>query len=410
MITLRHTYFAVFVLAIAGFGRLIAADGWLQFRGDGGRNAATARPPEQFGGDDKLNIAWRHPTSGRGVGSPLVVNGLVIVTGSGGQEERDIYVEAFDIETGQVAWSRTAHALGRPYTHPTSANAAPTPVSDGERVFALFSSCDLLCFDLDGQLQWYRALAVDYPKTGNDVSMSSSPVVVDDVLLVQLESQGDSFVAGLDAKTGENLWRIDRPRRANWASPLAITLPDGRSVFVIQNADSLKLIAPKTGDVVYEFGLQGNTVASPVYSEPFLLVPANGLTVIDFTSASPVVSYENQRLGTRNASHVVSGDRIYACRGSVLVAGNIEDGNVLWQERLPNIQSVWATPLATATGVYVFDQTGNVALVRDTLSDDDPEAEVISTLTIAGPVVASPAASGNALFVRSENAIYKISE
>ena len=182
MITLIHTYFAVFVLAIAGFGRLIAADGWLQFRGGGGRNAATARPPEQFGGDDKLNIAWRHPTSGRGVGSPLVVNGLVIVTGSGGQEERDIYVEAFDIETGQVAWSRTAHALGRPYTHPTSANAAPTPVSDGERVFALFSSCDLLCFDLDGQLQWYRALAVDYPKTGNDVSMSSSPVVVDDVL------------------------------------------------------------------------------------------------------------------------------------------------------------------------------------------------------------------------------------
>lgn len=387
-----------------------AEDGWWQFRGSNGLSASTAVTPEKFGGDENLNIAWRQPTAGRGVGGPLVVNGLVIVTGGGGQDERDIYVEAFDAESGKRVWSRTANALGRPYTHPTSANASPTPVSDGERIYALFSSCDLLCFDLDGTLQWYRALAVDYPKTGNDVSMSSSPVVIDDVILVQLENQGDSFVAGIDAKSGKNLWRMDRPRRANWASPLAIKLPNSRSAVVLQNDEAVQLVEPRTGEIIDEFELPGSTVSSPVYAAPRLLVPARGLTVIDLSSTSPEVVYENQKLGTRSASHVVVGQRVYACRGSVLVAGQVSDGEVLWQQRLPNIESVWATPVATATGIYVFDQTGNVALVRDQLESEDPEAEVVATMKIEGPVLASPAVFENSLFVRSENAIYKISE
>jgi outer membrane protein assembly factor BamB len=406
---MRRKMIAIGMLATLVPTLLQGSDGWWQFRGDNGRSASSSRPPEQFGGEEKVNIAWRQPTLGRGVGSPLIVNGLVIVTGSGGQDERDIYVQAFDASSGEPAWSRTATALGRPFTHPTSANASPTPVTDGQRVYALFSSCDLLCYDLDGQLQWYRALAVDYPKTGNDVSMSSSPVVIDDTVLVQLENQGDSFVAGIDAKTGENLWRTDRPRRANWASPLAITLPDGRSAFVLQNDESVEVVAAKTGQSLYEFSLPGSTVASPVYAAPRLLVPASGLTVIDFTSASPNVLYESQRMGTRSASHVVVDDRVYACRGSVLVAGDIDQGDVLWQQRLPNIESVWATPVATATGIYVFDQTGNVALVRDRKDTDDPTAELVSQTTVEGPVLASPAVFGDALFVRSENAIYKIS-
>jgi outer membrane protein assembly factor BamB len=392
---------------------MVAEDRWLQFRGEGGRSAAMGETPTNFGGEEKLNIAWRQPTAGRGISSPLVIDGLVIVTGSGGQEERDLYVEAFEIESGELAWRRTAHALGRPYTHPTSANASPSPASDGERIFALYSSCDLLCYDIDGTLLWYRALAVDYPKTGNDVSMSSSPTVIDGVVLVQLENQGDSFAAAIDAKTGENLWRKDRPRRANWASPLAINLPDGRNAFVLQNGDSLEVLNPRTGEAYYEFGLSGSTISSPVYVAPKLLVPANGLTIIDFSFSSPQIMVENARMGTRNASHVVVDDRIYACKGSVLVAGELNSGDVLWQERLPNIESVWATPVATASGIYVFDQTGNVALVREQAgdnADDDAKAELVGTMKIEGPVLASPAVAGNAIYVRSENAIYKISE
>ncbi len=384
------------------------ADNWLQFRGPDGRSGSTARTPEKFGGEDALNIAWQQKTAGRGVGGPLVIDGLVVVTGSGGEDERDIYVEAFDAENGVLAWRRTAHALGRPFTHPTSANASPTPVSDGERIFALYSSCDLICVDVQGGLQWYRALAVDYPKTGNDVSMSSSPAVIDGVVLVQLENQGDSYVLALDAKTGENLWRKDRPRRANWASPLAFRLPDGAAAFAIQNDESLQVLRARDGEVISEFTVAASTVSSSVYVSPRLYVPAGGLTAFDFSSERPEIAFENSRMQTRNASHVVAGERIYACKGSVLVAANLKDGEVVWQQRVPEIESVWATPVVTATGIYVFDQNGNVTLVRDVVDGDQAKAEVIGSSKIEGPVLASPAVSGNALFIRTENAILKV--
>jgi len=381
---------------------------WLQFRGPGGRSANTARTPIDFGGEDKRNILWMQETAGRGVASPVVVGSRVMVTGSGGEDERDLDVEAFDTDTGQRLWRRTFHALGRPYTHPTSANAAPTPVSDGESIFALFSSCDLVSLGIDGRLNWYRALAVDHPQTGNDVSMSSSPAVIEGVVLVQLENQGDSFLAGIDARTGRDLWQRPRPRRANWSSPLATTLPDGSNVFVVQSAESIQLIRPRDGEALFEISLAGNSVASPVASGSFLLLPTDGLALLDVRGKSPEILYQSTRLQTRNASHVVAGDRVYACRGSVLVAGRLADGEVLWQQRLNNIRSVWATPVATASGIYVFDQDGNVAIVRDNLNDAEPSSEIIAQLTIPGPVLASPAVVGSAIYVRSENAVYKI--
>ena len=386
----------------------VGQDAWLQFRGPGGRSASESTPPVEFGGEENLNVAWSFDTAGRGVGSPLVIGDLVVVTSSSGEDERDLYVEAVDRNSGTLVWRRTARALGRPFTHPTSANAAPTPASDGERIFALYSSCDLLCYDLTGKPLWYRALAVDHPKTGNDVSMGSSPAVIDGVVAIQLENQGDSFAIGIDATNGKTLWQVERPRRANWASPLAVELPDGRAAFVLQGDSSVMVVSHRSGETLFSFDLPASTVASPVVVEDRLLIPANGLTVVDMAERSPTIAYESSRLRTRNASHVVYRGRVYSCNGSVLVAGKLSDGEVLWQERLPDIRSVWATPVATASGIFVFDQNGAVAIMRDDYEAEEPECEVVGSLTIPGPVLGSPAVVGDAIYVRAETSLYKI--
>ena len=116
-------------------------------------------------------------------------------------------------------WHRQFWATGRTLCHPTSANAAPTPSSDGRRIFAFYSSNDLVCLDLHGNLKWYRGLAFDYPHAGNDAGMASSPLVIGKTVVVQMENQGDSFAAGIDVETGRNRWRLARERDASWASP-----------------------------------------------------------------------------------------------------------------------------------------------------------------------------------------------
>jgi len=168
---------------------------------------------------------------------------------------------------------RSLRSTGRPYTHPTSANASPSPVSDGQRIIALFSSCDLVCVDLEGRLQWVRGLAIDHPKAGNDISMSSSPALVDGVVCVQLENQGDSFAAGIDAETGKTLWINNRSRDSNWSTPQPIELGDGTIAFVMQDSSSIAIVKARTGEVLHKFDVKCDTTASSTYAPPLIIVP-----------------------------------------------------------------------------------------------------------------------------------------
>ncbi len=385
-----------------------AADvNWLSFRGEGGRgDASSATPPVDFDVTTGKNVAWKQATTGRGIGGPLVIGDLVIVTGNDGEDQRDIHVEAFDRESGERRWLRSFRSTGRPYTHPTSANASPTPVSDGKQIYALFSSCDLVCLNLDGSLAWMRALALDHPKTGNDISMSSSPALVDGVLCVQLENQGDSFAMGLDAATGKSLWTVDRNRRANWTTPQPIKLGDGTNAFVLQDSDSIEMLNAKTGEQLHSFTANCDTTASCTYAPPYVLVPGDETTAIKLDATGVEIAWQNNRLRPQRCSPVVLNDRIYMGRGSVLVAGNLEDGEVVWQQRLPEIDSVWASPLITADGIFVFDSAGKVVVVKD----QGDEAEVVSQPVIGESILATPAAIGDSLYLRTDNSVIRIAK
>ena len=170
-----------------------------------------AAPPANWTATE--NVAWKVDLPGRGPSSPIVVGKKIVVTCSSGVKQDRLHVLCFDAATGNRLWERQFWATGRTLSHPSSANAAPTPASDGELIFAFFSSNDLVCLDLDGNLKWLRGLAYDFPRAGNDVGMSASPTVVGDVVIAQVECQGDSFATGIDKRTGESRWRISRRAR-----------------------------------------------------------------------------------------------------------------------------------------------------------------------------------------------------
>jgi outer membrane protein assembly factor BamB len=388
-------------------GMAQAESNWLAFRGEGGRgDASTATPPTKFDVAEGTNVAWKTATTGRGIGGPLVIDDLVIVTGDNGEDQRDIHVEAFDRETGQRRWLRSLRSTGRPFTHPTSANASPSPVSDGTLVYALFSSCDLVCVDLKGQLQWVRALALDHPKAGNDISMSSSPAIAGGIVCVQLENQGDSFAAGIDGKSGKTRWMLPRPRDSNWSTPQPIELGDGTAAFVMQDSSAISIVNANSGEVVHRFDVKCDTTSSCTYAPPLIIVPGEETTALRIDSTSVEVLWQNNRLRPQRCSPVVHKERVYMGKGSVLIAGNVNDGEVVWQQRLPGINNVWASPLYTGSGIFVFDSGGGVAVVKD----NGDSAEVIAESKIGESILATPAALGDSLYLRTDFAVVRIKE
>jgi outer membrane protein assembly factor BamB len=397
--------FALSIVLSGSFAHGQAESNWLAFRGDGGRgDASQASPPVDFDVPSGKNVAWKTATTGRGIGGPLVINDLVIVTGCDGEDQRDIHIEAFDRESGERRWLRSLRSTGRPYTHPTSANASPSPISDGKFVYALYSSCDLVCLDLEGKLQWMRGFAVDRPKTGNDISMSSSPALADGVVCVQLENQGDSFATGIDSANGKTLWSIERPRDSNWSSPQALTLGDGTPAFLLQESASVTIVSARNGETLHKFDMKCDTTSSASYAHPMVIIPGAETTALKINPTGVEITWQNNRLRPQRVSPVIYGDRIYMGKGSVLISGSMNDGEVIWQQRLPGVNNVWASPLYTASGIFVFDSAGQVVVVKD--NGDD--AEVVAEPKIGEAILATPAAIGDSLYLRTDFAVVRI--
>ena len=392
------------VPAALGICLFCGAD-WLQFRGSENNPVAAGQTlPTTF--SDQENVAWKAPLQGDGVSGPIVIDGRVIVTASSGSVNQDrLHVFCFDAKTGKQRWHRQFWATGRPFHHETSANAAPTPASDGQRIFAFYSSNDLVCLDLDGNLLWYRGLGLDYPNAGNDVGMSSSPLVVGETVVVQVESQGDSFAAGLSCVTGETLWRIPRPHRANWVSPAALRGTGGKNVVLLQSSEGVMALDAKSGEQIWKYEASCSGIPSITTTANRIYVPAGGLTVLDATadSTSPSLAWSSNLLSPASASPVIHDGKIYVLpRAGVLKCGDEKTGKILWQLRLKG--TFWATPVIAGGHLYCANQDGQCHVIK--INGD--KGELVHTAELGEPFYGSAAVADNSLYLRSEKHLWKI--
>ena len=134
-------------------------DDWRQFRGPGSRGvAANANPPAKWSAED---ATWKTSLEGRAVSGLIVVGDQVIATSSSGLKQDRLHVWSLDAVSGKVRWHRSFWATGRTLCHPLSAMAAPTPTTDGQRLYVLFASNDLVCLDLEGSPLWMRSFGRD---------------------------------------------------------------------------------------------------------------------------------------------------------------------------------------------------------------------------------------------------------
>jgi outer membrane protein assembly factor BamB len=380
-----------------------SAGDWRQFRGTENNSVSTeTNLPKTFGDDE--NLAWKVPLHGRGASGPIVVGGRVIVTASGGVAHDRLHVMAFDSKTGKLAWHRQLWATGHTAYNSFGSIACNTPASDGQLVFAFFSTNDLACFDLDGNLKWCRGLALDYPTMRNDVGMSSSPLVVGDVVMLQCENQGESFIAGLDKKTGETRWQNDRDHEAIWSSPTILRgKTSDEDLVLFQCREKLSAHDPETGEEVWKYEASCHTIASVTTDANRIYLPANGIHALEYdpeTRSAKLLWYE-QRLRGERASPVASGNRVFVVKSpAILISADAADGSILWQVRLKG--PVWSTPVVADGHAYVVNYKGLVQVVR--LGD---KGELVGTTQIDPEVLASPAVSDGAVYFRTDRHLWK---
>ena len=376
---------------------------WLQFRGSQG-NVSVLEDVLPATWDTKTNVAWSVPLEGRGLSSPIVVGDRIIITNSTGHTQDRLHVLCFKASSGELLWTRQFWATGRTICNPKTCVAAPTPASDGQHICVFYSSNDLACLDLEGNLLWFRGLTYDFPDASNSIGMSSSPVIVEETVVVQVENDTESFAMGLDVHTGLSRWKLDRPKYANWSSPTVWLPPDGSPpIVLLQSSEGATAVRPSTGEIVWQFGKGASTISSSSAAGGTVLVPSNGLvalaTVAD--TSEPKVVWQDNKLRPSTASPFVYQEKVYVVSGSILKCAEAQTGKLVWQLRLKGPFS--SSPVASGGRLYLFNEEGTAFVVQ--LGET---GKIVSENKLGETILCTPAIADGALYVRSDHHLWKI--
>ncbi len=396
------------LLALAALTLTSLAADWPQFRGPDSTGTADAQIPA------KPKIGWSAALPGRGLASPIVVGDRVFLTASSGPKQERLHVLCFRAADGSPLWERQLHATGRTMAHSKTSVAACTPCSDGQRVFALWSSNDLAAFDLDGNLLWVRGLTADYPNASNSLGMASSPIVIGETVVAMIENDSESYTLGIHATTGRNLWKLDRPKAANWTSPIPWRA-DAKSpaIALLQSSKGITAVEPASGSKLWEYTEGASTMSSSVVAAGVIYAPSSGITALapQPSGAEPTQLWRSRQINPSTISPLILGDRLFSINGAgVIATADTKTGDAKWKLRLTGPFS--SSPVGAGSRLLAVSEKGLVQIV-DTAA---PEGAILGQLQLPlnadtkEMILCTPALSGSHVFIRSDSTLWRLGE
>lgn len=252
----------VAIAAISARGSDFAATQWPQFRGPHGSGVShTSDFPIHFGPES--NVVWKTALPA-GHSSPCVWNDRIFLTGFADGKLETLCLSRHD---GLIVWRRAVPPGQMERGSHLSNPAASTPVTDGARLCVYFGSFGLVCYDFAGQELWRKPLPTPITQHG----ASTSPVLSGDRLLLSCDQDTDSYLLAVEARTGDTLWKTDRPGfRRGFATPLIWPL-DRPTCVILPGTLRLAAYDLQSGAECWTVGgLPNELVASPVAGEGFI--------------------------------------------------------------------------------------------------------------------------------------------
>lgn len=410
-------------------------DNWPQWRGPFANGMAPGGdPPVKW--DAQTNIKWKTAIPGKGSSTPIIWGDRIflltavdtgkqaapadLVKAEGGFDRKtsapttyhEFVVLCLDRKDGKVLWQQTA-AKQVPHEgrHPTHSYAAFSPTTDGKYLYASFGSRGVYCYDLDGKFQWKRDFGRMNTRYG--WGEGASPALHGETLIVPWDQEKNSFVAALDARTGETRWKVDRDEPTSWATPLVVE-HQGRTQVILNGTNKVRSYDLATGAVIWQCGGQTiNAIPSPLrFGDSVICVSgyrgAFGCAVpLDAKGdVTGKVLWKTARGTPYVPSPLLAGDRLYftALNSAALTILNAKTGEtVLGGERLPGLGTLYASPVCAGDRIYLPDRDGTTLVFKK--SD---KLEVLATNRLDDPIDASPAVIGKQLFLRGEKYLYCI--
>jgi outer membrane protein assembly factor BamB len=403
----------LFVAAVA-----IRADNWPSWRGPAGTGVSVEKGlPIHW--SPTSGIRWRTPLPDRGNSTPIVWKDRVFLTQATEKDQRRTLI-CFDRSNGKLLWQSGVTYSEKESTHATNPLCSSSPVTDGERVIAWFGSAGLFCYDLQGKEIWRR----DLGKQAHIWGYGSSPVLHENLCLLNFGPGERSFLIAVDKRTGKTIWQVDEPEgnfgndakewKGSWSTPLVIR-SNAREELIAGLPGRVASFEPKSGKPYWTcLGLNPLVYTSPLWGEGVLVLMGgfNGSSLavrpggngnVTETHRLWQVPKTKQRIG----SGVISGKHIYIVdEPGIASCYELHSGKMIWQERLegPSREYTCWSSMALGDGkLYVINQGGDTFVLQPS-----PAFKPIATNPLGETTNASLAISNGEIFARTHQALWCI--
>jgi len=284
-------------------------------------------------------------------------------------------------------------------------------VTDGDRVYAVFGSGQVVAIDMNGKQVWARNLGKEYAPFEINWGAGSSPIVHSGSLILVCYYEGASYLISLDARTGQQRWKTDRPRGVlSYTTPVVVPAPSGEEL-IVNSSTGIEAFDPATGRALWYFN-EPNQFPIPVaMHHDGIIFVSRGYRSGPYAAIRPGGRGDISR--THVVWHVPTGapyiSSLVYYDGLLYMAGDVgvvtcvdaKTGTTVWRHRLGNIFT--ASPVAGDGKVFFASESGETIVMR---AGRTPQ--VIARNTIAGRVLASPAVSGSRLFLRTDDHVFAI--
>jgi outer membrane protein assembly factor BamB len=390
------------------------------------------------------NVVWTTKVPGRGWSSPVIWGDRIFLTSAeqlagksekvkpglyfGGERQR-IYPHAWkvfciDFKTGKILWEKEAHK-GDPFEghHLKNSLASETPVTDGQRIYAYFGNVGLFAYDMDGKLAWTKNLG-KY-RTAYNWGTASSPVLHGDRIFIVNDNEEHSFVTAIDTKTGNEVWRVDRNEKSNWATPY-IWENDLRTELVTCGKNKIRSYS-LDGKLLWELDGMSSIVIPTPFSAHDLLYVTSGYVMSNHKpifaikpgakgdislkgkeSKNEFVAWFQPQGGPYNVSPIVYENILYVLYDRGFIAAyDAATGKPLYPKtRVSGSSEYTASPWAYNGKIFCLSEHGDTTVI----AAGGTKPEIIRKNELDELCMATPATAKGSLFIRTETQLYRIAK
>jgi outer membrane protein assembly factor BamB len=404
------------------------AENWPAWRGPRGDGTSLETEiPIRWNAKSGENLLWKLDVPGVGHASPIVWGNRIFVV-SCLEQTHDRVLICIDRQQGSVLWQQVVLRAPLETKHNLNSYASSTPATDGELVYVTFLEVDgrtvpapnvsqprpvtvgriaVAAYDFDGQRRWLVHPGAFISAHG----FCSSPVLYEDLVIVNGDHDGESYIVALDRKTGATVWQTPRPHKTrSYVTPIIREIA-GQTQMVLCGSMCVTSYDPSTGSLLWS--LEGPTeqfVASMVCDGSLFFLAAGYPTY-------HVMAIRPDGSGDITKSHVAWHTTNAACyvpspvvaNGHLVVADDrgtvncfeASTGRRLWRERIGNHFS--ASPITAAGLVYLSADNGTTTVTRP-----GNKLDVVSKNELGEFTHASPAVSNGRIYIRGEKHLFCI--